>query len=96
MKHDQIREYEAFCERHSDWAVTMVEALVRRESPTTDKVAVDRCGVVLAEHLNDIGANVTVLPQDSAGDHLFAELGDGPTQVLLLGHFDTVWPLGQL
>ena len=96
VRHDRIREYEAFCERHSDWAITMVEALVRRESPTTDKVAVDRCGVALAEYLNDIGAHVTVLPQDSAGDHLFAELGDGPTQVLLLGHFDTVWPMGQL
>ena len=88
--HDRIREYEAFCERHSDWAVTMVEALVRRESPTTDKAAVDRCGAVLADYLNDIEADVTLLPQDSVGDHLFAALGGGPTQVLLLGHFDTV------
>ena len=94
--HDQIREYEAFCERHSDWAVTMVERLVTRESPTTDKAAVDRCGAALAGYLNDIEADVTLLPQDSAGDHLFAELGDGPNQVLLLGHFDTVWPVGQL
>lgn len=94
--HDRIREYEAFCERHSDWAVTMVEALVRRESPTTDKAAVDCCGAVLADYLNDIEADVTLLPQDSVGDHLFAALGGGPTQVLLLWHFDTVWPVGQL
>ena len=74
----------------------MVERLVTRESPTTDKAAVDRCGAALAGYLNDIEADVTLLPQDSAGDHLFAELGDGPNQVLLLGHFDTVWPVGQL
>ena len=74
----------------------MVEALVRRESPTTDKAAVARCGAVLADYLNDIEADVTLLPQDSVGDHLFAALGGGPTQVLLLGHFDTVWPVGQL
>ena len=31
-----------------------------------------------------------------AGDHLRAEFGSGESQVLLLGHFDTVWPVGQL
>ena len=73
-----------------------MEALVRNESPTTDKVAVDRCGDELAGWLGDLGAHVTRLPQDGAGDHLLAELGDGPVQILLLGHFDTVWPVGQL
>ena len=43
MTRDRIREYEAFCVRHGGWAVDLVEALVRNESPTTDKVAVDRC-----------------------------------------------------
>jgi glutamate carboxypeptidase len=32
----------------------------------------------------------------SAGDHVRAELGTGASQILLLGHFDTVWPVGQL
>lgn len=31
-----------------------------------------------------------------AGDHLRASFGQGPRQILLLGHFDTVWPIGQL
>ncbi len=31
-----------------------------------------------------------------AGDHLRASFGKGPRQILLLGHFDTVWPIGQL
>ena len=30
------------------------------------------------------------------GDHLRASFGQGPRQILLLGHFDTVWPVGQL
>ena len=96
MTRDRIREYEAFCVRHGGWAVDLVEALVRNESPTTDKVAVDRCGDELAGWLGDLGAHVTRLPQDGAGDHLLAELGDGAVQILLLGHFDTVWPVGQL
>lgn len=31
-----------------------------------------------------------------AGDHLRASFGQGSRQILLLGHFDTVWPIGQL
>jgi len=73
-----------------------VEALVRLESPTTDKAAVDACGAELASRLTAIGGRVTPLPRTSRGDHLFAEFGCGESQVLLLGHFDTVWPVGQL
>ena len=32
----------------------------------------------------------------TAGDHLRASFGTGARQVLVLGHFDTVWPIGQL
>ena len=35
-------------------------------------------------------------PAPSAGDHLRAEFGRGDSQVLVLGHFDTVWPVGQI
>ena len=92
----RIRDYQAFCERHGDWAIATVETLARLESPTTDKAAVDRCGDQLASRLRDLGARVTPLPQERAGDHLLAEMGEGESQVLLLGHFDTVWPVGQL
>ena len=36
------------------------------------------------------------MPLPGAGDHLRAEFGTGESQVLVLGHFDTVWPVGQL
>src|SRR5262249_3639849 len=32
----------------------------------------------------------------TTGDHMRVEFGSGARQVLLLGHFDTVWPAGQL
>jgi glutamate carboxypeptidase len=73
-----------------------IEKLVQLESPSTDKAAVDRCGAAVAAMLRDAGADVTVLPQDQRGDHVRAEFAGGPTRVLLLGHFDTVWPVGQL
>jgi glutamate carboxypeptidase len=85
-----------FCHRQRDWAVDTIEALVAIESPTTDKTAVDRCGRELASRLTSIGGRVTSLPRTERGDHLLCEFGCGSSQLLLLGHFDTVWPIGAL
>jgi len=85
-----------FCRAERDWLLDTIEALVRLESPTTDKTAVDRCGAELAARLERIGGRVTTLPRQDRGDHLLAEFGCGESQILLLGHFDTVWPVGQL
>jgi glutamate carboxypeptidase len=73
-----------------------IETLVRLESPSTDKAAVDRCGVALAEMLRGIGAEVTMIREPARGDHVRAEFGGGPARVLLLGHLDTVWNVGRL
>jgi len=85
-----------FCRANRDWILETTEALVRIESPTTDKAAVDRCGAELAARLESIGGRVSRLPRTDRGDHLLAEFGCGTSQILLLGHFDTVWPVGQL
>jgi glutamate carboxypeptidase len=93
-----------FCRGERAWILDTTEALVRLESPTTDKAAVDRCGRDLAARLEAIGGRVTPLPRTDRGDHLLAEFpstalgasGRDATQLLVLGHFDTVWPVGQL
>ncbi len=85
-----------YCESQRTWIIETIEALVSLESPTADKAAVDRCGAALAERLAAIGGRVERLPREHAGDHLLAEFGCGRSQVLLIGHFDTVWPVGQL
>lgn len=91
-----------FCEAESAWVRETVEALVRLESPSDDKAAVDRCGAELAQRLTHIGAEVTASRQSSRGDHLSARwvprqrTDRGSDQVLILGHFDTVWPVGTL
>src|SRR5213593_1923355 len=85
-----------FCRAERHWLLDTIETLVRLESPTTDKAAVDRCGAELASRLEAIGGRVTRLSRPERGDHLLAEFGCGESQILLLGHFDTVWPVGQL
>jgi glutamate carboxypeptidase len=86
----------AWCESQKAWLVETIEALARLESPSTDKNAVDACGRWLEARLTAIGGKVDRLPQTSSGDHLRATFGEGGRQVLVLGHFDTVWPVGQL
>ena len=85
-----------YCESQADWLFETIEALVRLESPSTDKVAVDRCGDELVKRLIELGGTVERLPREKFGDIVRAEFGEGPGQVLLLGHFDTVWPVGQI
>ncbi len=86
----------AYCESRREWVLETTLALARLESPTSDKDAVDACGRELQQRLEAIGGTVTRCSRAEAGDHLRAEFGSGEGQVLLLGHFDTVWPIGQL
>jgi glutamate carboxypeptidase len=91
-----IPQLHDFCRGQQDWLRRTIEALVQLESPTDDKPAVDRCGLELASRLREIGGRVSAITTATVGNHLRAEFGAGRRQVLLLGHFDTVWPVGQL
>ena len=81
---------------HREWATALLEQLVRLESPSGDADALNRCGTSIAHELTRLGGRVTPIATDGGGDHLRAEFGSGPSQLLILGHFDTVWPIGQL
>jgi glutamate carboxypeptidase len=91
-----MRHVLAYCESQQPWLLQTVRALVACESPTHDKAAVDACGRELGQRLEAIGARVTTIAESAVGDHLRAEFGEGDRQILLLGHFDTVWDVGQL
>lgn len=86
----------AACEADLPWLLGLVRALAECESPSTDKASVDRCGAMAAHCLRELGARVTTLPGGDAGDIVRAEIGGGTGQLLILGHLDTVWPVGQL
>jgi glutamate carboxypeptidase len=92
------QEWLAWCRSEEPWLLDTLEALVRHESPSTSKVAVDRCGAWLASRLEAIGARVERLRQTERGDHVRAHFaGDARApRLLLLGHFDTVWDVGTL
>jgi glutamate carboxypeptidase len=68
------------------------------ESPSEDKAAVDNAGMLLKTWLNASKCTLKTHKMHSFGDVL--ELNFGPknakNRVLLLGHLDTVWPIGTL
>lgn len=71
-----------------------LERLVRAESPSADAAALSRSADLVAEigerYLQISGERIT---RDET-PHLVWRLGDGPRQVLILAHHDTVWPIG--
>jgi glutamate carboxypeptidase len=82
-----------------DWSLmALLEVLVCSESPSRDKAALDRLGRHIADLLRSAGGSVEVVPNERGGDHLLARFaGDGACRpALVLGHFDTVWPLETL
>ena len=73
--------------------------LVEVESPSEDKTAVDRAGELVSSWARELGGKLKRHRQKGFGDVL--ELRFGPSRgkagrVLLLGHLDTVWPMGTL
>ncbi|WP_432419784.1 M20 family metallopeptidase [Baekduia alba] len=71
-------------------------SLVRCESPSSDLAAVARSARAIAA----LGtARLGVAPELLVVDgctHVRWTFGPGPTRVLLIGHHDTVWPVGSL
>jgi glutamate carboxypeptidase len=73
-----------------------VGELVRCESPSTDLAAVRRSAEAVAAVGQRLTGRAPVVIADSGPTHLRWDFGDGQRRVLLVGHHDTVWPLGSL
>jgi glutamate carboxypeptidase len=61
---------------------------------------VDECAAIVAREWQRRGANVRILRHRERGNHVRAEIWDGVRrasgQIMVLGHTDTVYPLGTL
>lgn len=78
--------------------VQTIREFVEVESPSDNKVAGDRMGSILAKKFESLGGRATVHRAEAYADNIqidFAGESDAKP-VLLLGHFDTVYPLGTL
>ena len=84
--------------------IKLIQRLVRAESPTEDKPSVDACMALVATHAKSLGGRVKMHKQRAFGDLLEVRFGPKSRKAngqqnstkCLLGHLDTVWPLGTL
>jgi glutamate carboxypeptidase len=86
-------------EKQEIWIRSKLEKLVKQESPSEDRQAVNAAMALTASWAHQLGARIKRHKQTQFGD--VSELRFGPSRtkqkpVLLLGHLDTVWPLGTL
>ena len=87
-----------YFEQRRDHLVDTIRRLVEIESPSDNKQAVDRCSAFAAEEFAALGGRAQFHRVNELGNHLQVDF-PGETQqkpVLLLGHYDTVYPLGTL
>jgi glutamate carboxypeptidase len=77
--------------------VALLKDLVEIESPSTDAAGVAAVAERLASELEAVGLRVAREPVEGGGPILRASTeADRSRPVMLLGHLDTVWPLGTL
>lgn len=84
---------------------SLLKTLVKTESPSHDKSAVDCVGVIVAEEARKLGAQVEIIQNEETGNHVLARFfpldrsgvrSDGKQPILLLCHMDTVFPIGTI
>jgi glutamate carboxypeptidase len=87
-----------FFQERKDQIVQTIRQLVETESPSDNKEAVDRLGALLAGRFEGLGGHAKFHRVQTLGDHLQVDFAGtrGGKPVLLLGHLDTVYPMGTL
>ena len=82
----------------NDALVQTIRELVEIESPSDNKLAGDRIGTVLAARFEALGGRARIHRAEDYADNIQIDFSghDSRKPVLLLGHFDTVYPLGTL
>ncbi|MCR5347855.1 MAG: M20/M25/M40 family metallo-hydrolase [Fretibacterium sp.] len=96
MKNQEQKIFD-YLSAHREDIIADIIRLASAESPTSDKAAVDACGKVLASLYRErLGLVSEVIPQTEAGDNLVTEYGSGSRTLLIVGHFDTVHPIGSV
>ena len=87
-----------YFEERKDEIVDVTRQFVEIESPSSLKQAVDRLSTIVRSRFEEIGGKITVHRQKTAGNHLQISFPGNQEQkpVLILGHMDTVYPIGTL
>lgn len=94
---DEMKQILAYAQAHNEEFLETLRGAVEIESPTYGaKSNCDRCSEYFQHLFASLGMKITVYPQQEVGNHFTAETEGTGKPLLILGHFDTVFPVGTL
>jgi len=95
---ENLKDRLRYCEERKNQMVSFIRDMVEIESPSDNKQAVDRVSALIASRFEGMGGRIKFHRTANFGDHLQVDFESSRRQkpVLLLGHFDTVYPMGTL
>jgi len=95
---DGISDRLRYFEERKEAIVQTIRQLVEIESPSDHKSGVNRLGTLLAGRFEGLGGHAMFHRAETFGNHLQVDFTGkrGAKPVLLLGHLDTVYPVGTL
>lgn len=90
-----VAEVEGYVQQRLSQYIEELRELCAMDSGSYHKSGIDRVTTYLAARLHGLGMDVKIIENDLWGNDIYGELrGDGAGTVLLLGHADTVYPVG--
>jgi len=90
-----VREVEQYTQQRLPQYIEELRELCAIDSDSYNKAGLDAMAERLAERMRGIGMHVDIIRREKWGNDLLGVLhGTGRGNVLLLGHIDTVYPVG--
>src|SRR5579859_7400641 len=90
-----VRAVEKYTQQRLPLYIEELRALCAIDSDSYNKAGLDEMAFVLAERMRGLGMDTTIIEREQWGNDVFGVLrGTGQGNVLLLGHIDTVYPVG--
>jgi glutamate carboxypeptidase len=91
-----MNQFLSYLESQQPAMVDILARWVNHDSPTFDKAAVDTMGQRISAAFGEAGGVLAAVHrQPELGNHYTLTYGQADTQILVLCHFDTVWPMGE-
>jgi glutamate carboxypeptidase len=97
MSGETVERVREFINGQQHSLISLLRCLVEAESPSSQPAAHDRVRTILKKELADVGYLVVEAGHDDGPRHIYArplQRRRGQGMQLLIGHFDTVWPMG--
>ena len=92
-------DIQSFLGEQKSAMAALLADLVTIESPSNDAASQQPILQRLKDEFESLNCKVRIIPGNNSGGHLFCRSGERaitPCSQLMLGHCDTVWPLGTL